>query len=104
MKMPKVKKKYCPKCKKHTEHKVSEAKKKTAGSRHTQSRGSKKRVRARGLMNKGNKGRLSRRPVGQRVMTGKKETKKSDLRFNCGTCKRVTPQRTGFRVKKVEFQ
>ena len=104
MKMPKNKKKYCPKCKKHTDHKVSEAKKKTPGSRHTQSRGSKKRVRARGLMNKGNQGRISRRPVGQRVMTGKKQTIKSDLRYSCGTCKRVTAQRTGFRVKKVEFQ
>lgn len=104
MKFAKTQKRYCPKCKKHIDHKVLESKKHTPGSKHTQSRGSKKRVRARGLNTVGNNGRLSRRPVGQRVMTGKKQTKKTDLRYECSVCKKHTGQRTGMRIKKVEFQ
>ena len=48
MKIPKTRNMYCRKCKKHTEHKVSEAKRKTMGSTHTQSYGSETRARKRG--------------------------------------------------------
>lgn len=103
MKFARARNRHCPKCKKHTEHKVVEAKKKTPGSSHPLSRGGKVRVRLRGLMHMGNKGRLSRRPVGQRLMTGKKQSKKTDLRFECSVCKKMTSQQSGFRAKKVEF-
>jgi len=47
MKIPKIIKRHCPYCKKHTEHTVSIAKKKGQGSVHTQSRSSFTRLRAR---------------------------------------------------------
>ncbi|MBS3158151.1 hypothetical protein J4206_02600, partial [Candidatus Woesearchaeota archaeon] len=37
-------------------------------------------------------------------MTGKKSTKKTDLRFECKECKKQHVQRYGFRAKKVEFK
>jgi len=64
MKIPKVIKRHCPHCKKHTEHTVSTAKKKGMGSVHTQSRGSYTRNRARGAWRgAGNQGRFSRKAM-----------------------------------------
>ncbi|MBI4144549.1 50S ribosomal protein L44e [Candidatus Woesearchaeota archaeon] len=103
MKFPKTRKRYCRFCKKHTDHKLLESKKKTPGTAHPLSRGGKFRLRKRGLMKFGNRGRLSRRPVGQRSMTGKKQSKKIDLRYECSVCKKMSVRREGFRVKKVEF-
>ena len=48
MKKPKIVKRYCPYCKKHVEHKVSSAKRRTPGSAHPMGYGSKKRARLRG--------------------------------------------------------
>jgi len=103
MKLPKLQKRYCAKCKKHTEHKTLESKKKTPGTAHPLSYGSKRRLRLRGGMKMGNKGRFSRRPVGQRVMTGKKQSKKLDLRFECSVCKKKGVQQQGMRAKKLEL-
>ena len=48
MKSKKIMKRYCNKCKKHTEHKVTQAKQSTRSSAHPLSRGSTKRLRRRG--------------------------------------------------------
>jgi large subunit ribosomal protein L44e len=102
MKVPKATKRYCPKCKKHTEHKVELAKKKTMGSVHTLGRGSRNKWRH--LEGMGNAGRYSRPPGGGK-MYGKKQTKKTDFRFTCGQCKKIwTSANAGIRLKKVEFQ
>jgi len=105
MKLPKEKNTYCKACKKHTSQKISIAKKKTHGSVHTQSHGqkgrAKKRGRCRGI---GNKGRYSRKAIGSRKMSGKKTSKKTDLRFTCKTCKKTSLQGKGERAKKVEFK
>lgn len=102
MKIPKLQKKYCPHCKKHTEHKVSQTKKKNASSL---SYGSKKRARKRGLARgAGNLGRYSKPAVSKFKMTGSKATKKTDLRYECKECKKVQTQRKGIRAKKVEFK
>ena len=104
MKLPKARKRYCPKCKKHTEHKVAASKKKGMGSVHTLSRGSKIRVQARGeWRGAGNQGRFSRPPVASRKRTGSKQSKKTDLRYECKECKKTFVQASGKRTKKLEL-
>ena len=103
MKLDKTRKRYCPKCKKHTEQKVELAKKKTVGSAHTLSRGGKKRAKLRGRLGKGSQGRYSKPPGGGK-MAGQKQTKKTDFRFQCKDCKKSTTQRQGIRLRKVEFK
>lgn len=103
MKLSKMRKRYCPKCKKHTEHKVMMSKQRTRGTAHPMSRGANVRIRARGLRRGyGNLGRYSKPPKPK--MTGKKLTKKTDLRFECKICKKMTAQAKGFRAKKIEFK
>lgn len=101
MKLPKTVNRFCPYCKKHTEHKISQNKKKAASSL---SHGSKQRARKRGkARGKGNLGRYSKPAVTQFKQTGKKITKKTDLRYECKECKKTHVQRKGFRAKRVEF-
>ena len=101
MKIPKIVKRYCKHCRKHTEQKVAQNKKHAPSSL---SRGSKyrarKRGRARGI---GNLGRYSKPAVTKFKRTGAKNTKKTDLRFTCTTCNKSMTQPFGFRAKKVEF-
>ncbi len=102
MKLPKNKKRYCPYCKKHTEHSVSPARKKTPSSL---TYGSKTRARKRGrARGKGNLGRYSKPAISKFKMTGKKATKKTDLRYQCRVCKKTHVQRKGFRSKRLEFK
>lgn len=101
MKIPKMVKRYCPHCKKHTEHKISQNKKKAPSSL---SYGSKIRARRRGkARGHGNLGRYSKPAVTQFKMTGKKQTKKTDFRYECKVCKKMHMQDHGIRLKKVEF-
>jgi large subunit ribosomal protein L44e len=101
MKKPKEMKRLCPYCKKHTIHKVAQNKKKSSSS---QSRGSKYRARERGLARgKGNLGRYSKPAVTKFKRTGKKGTKKTDLRYTCKECKKAHMQKKGIRAKRVEF-
>src|SRR3989344_8752011 len=101
MKIPKVMKRFCKYCKKHTEQKVAANKKKAASSL---SHGSKIRAslrgRARGI---GNLGRYSKPAVTKFKRSGAKNTKKSDLRYTCSVCKKMSNQPEGIRSKRVEF-
>ncbi len=81
---------------------MAESKRKTKGSAHTQSYGSKLRAKKRGQLGMGNQGRYSK-PAGGK-MYGKKQTKKTDLRYECSVCKKMHNQRQGFRIKKLEFE
>jgi large subunit ribosomal protein L44e len=102
MKIPKLKKRYCRKCKKHTEHKVSQAKKRTPGATHPLAQFAKKRAGfGKGTGNLGKYG--SKPPVSKFKMTGKKTSKKIDLRFECKECKKQSVQSKGIRTKKVEM-
>ena len=102
MKMPKLVNRYCPYCKKHTEHSVTANKKKNPSSL---TYGSKVRARRRGqARGKGNRGRYSKPAISKFKMTGKKSTKKTDLRYECKVCKKMHVQRQGFRAKKIEFK
>ncbi|MBS3176603.1 50S ribosomal protein L44e [Candidatus Woesearchaeota archaeon] len=101
MKIPKSIKRFCKKCKTHTEHKVSLSKKKPASSL---SYGSKVRARNRGkARGHGNKGRYSKQAVTKWKMTGKKATKKTDFRYECAKCKKISVQSQGLRAKRVEL-
>ena len=101
MKFPKTLVRYCKHCRKHGKHKVFQSKKRNASPF---TRGSKVRARLRGLaQGMGNKGRYSRKAVTQFKMTGKKVTKKTDLRYTCETCKKTAVQGRAYRAKKVEF-
>lgn len=101
MKMKKMIKRYCPFCKKHTEHKVTQSKKKNPGSL---TYGSKYRARKRGkARGYGNLGRYSKPAITKWKMTGKKATKKTDFRYECKVCKKSHAQKKGFRAKRIEF-
>lgn len=101
MKIKKAVKRYCPHCKKHTESKVRQNKKKNPGSL---TYGSKIRAKRRGsARGHGNKGRYSKPAISKFKMTGKKTTKKTDLRYECKECKKVHMQSSGIRAKRVEF-
>ena len=101
MKIPKLLKKFCKFCKKHTEHKVAPNKKRAASSL---SHGSKYRARLRGrARGVGNLGRYSKPAVTKFKRTGAKNTKKTDLRYTCSVCKKTVCQPYGLRAKKVEF-
>lgn len=102
MKIPKLIKRYCPYCKKHTEHKVTQSKRKNPSSL---TYGSKIRARRRGVARGlGNRGRYSKPAITKFKRTGKKSTKKTDLRYECKECKKIHVQKKGVRTKRVEFK
>jgi large subunit ribosomal protein L44e len=101
MKLPKTGKRLCKTCKKHTLHKVSQNKKKSPSPL---SKGSKVRAKKRGqAQGVGNLGRYSKPAVTKFKRTGAKNTKKTDLRYVCSVCKKMSCQASGIRAKKVEF-
>ena len=101
MKRPKKINKYCPFCKKHTEQEVSIAKKRDRGSL---KRGSLPRLEKRGSGTKGigNHGKYSRKAISAWKRIGAKTSKKSDLRYKCGVCKKSSVRSRG-RTKKLEL-
>ncbi|MHA2230956.1 MAG: 50S ribosomal protein L44e [Candidatus Hodarchaeales archaeon] len=82
MKIPATMSTYCPKCRKHSQHKVKIEKVRQRGG--GMSRGT--RVQARHVKGYGNKGRYSRKAISQRNMTSK-TSQKVDLRLECSECK-----------------
>ena len=105
MKVPKAVKRLCPKCKKHTEHKITQSKKKTPSSAHPMGYGSKKRMRKRGqARGKGNRGKISKGALTSWKRYGKKTSKKTDFRYTCKDCGKAHVQKKGFRAKRIEFK
>lgn len=104
MKRPKLVKRHCPFCNKHAEHKVSESKNRGRGKATPLSKFANARIMARGeRRGAGNLGRYSKPPIKSWKMTGKKQSKKQDLRFQCLTCKKSHAQKEGLRSKKLEL-
>ena len=102
MKLNKTRMRYCPFCKKHTEHKVSQAKR---GAPRSMTYGSKVRARRRGYARgAGNRGRYSKPAISKFKRSGEKLSKKVDLRYTCKICNKTHVQKQGFRAKKVEFK
>ena len=92
MKMPKTQKKYCPYCRKHTDHTVKK-----------EGVGRKRREMARGQR------RFKRKMKGfgsfpkSNPKDRQKPTRKLDLRYKCKECKKSHTVGKGFRVKKFEL-
>jgi len=101
MKKPKVMKRLCPKCKKHTEHRVFQSKKGAAG---TLTRGAKQRMWKRGLARGHGNTKISKGALSGWKRYGKKASKKTDLRYECKVCKKIHMQKSGIRAKRVEFK
>ncbi|HIH25155.1 50S ribosomal protein L44e [Candidatus Woesearchaeota archaeon] len=103
MKMPKSKRRFCPKCKNYTEQKVEMAK--VTGKRGSLSHGSIQRARKRGQgRGAGNKGKWGSKPaISKFKRTGAKISKKTAFKYTCKVCNKATQQSQGFRTKKVEF-
>jgi len=104
MKKPKVTKRHCPYCKKHTEQKVTESKKRGRSTVHTMTRFGASRLKTRGeRRGAGNQGKFSKPPVKSWKSTGKKLSKKTDLRYTCQVCNKGFVQKGGLRLKKLEL-
>ena len=102
--MPKLMRRFCPYCRKHTAHKVEVAKARTRSSARPLSRYSKSRTNARGLtVGMGNLGKYSMPPIKKRKMMNKKLSKKIDLRYGCQECGKMSQRSEGFRAKKFEL-
>ncbi|MCF7866271.1 50S ribosomal protein L44e [Candidatus Woesearchaeota archaeon] len=104
MKVPKSIKRHCPKCNKHTEQKVTESKNKGRSKSHPLSRFGSRRLTDRGeRTGVGNHGKFSKPAIKSWRRTGKKLSKKTDLRYSCAVCKKMSVQSEGKRAKKLEL-
>ncbi len=102
MKLPKTTKRYCPYCKKHTEHKISQVS--SGHKRGTLKRGSLQRARKRGRnRGYGNMGRYSK-PAVTKFKRKTKSTKKTNTMYTCQTCKKSHMQKKGIRTSKIQIE
>jgi len=103
MKYVKSKKNYCKKCKKYTDHKISQVK--TGTKRSALSHGSIQRARKRGLgRGAGNLGKYGSKPaISKWKRVGAKGSKKVALVMRCQVCKKASIK-TLKRAKKVELK
>lgn len=91
MKIPKNQKKYCPFCKKHTEHIVEEAKRRPRRQDTRSQRRFLRKLKGYGSFPKEN-------PKGR-----EKPTRKLDFRYKCTVCNKKHIIGEGFRSKKIEM-
>jgi large subunit ribosomal protein L44e len=102
MKVPKLVKRYCKYCKKHTEHKITQVS--SGGRRGSLRRGGKARVRMRGLnRGMGSHGRYSKPAMGK-WKRKTKATKKSNFLYTCKVCGKSIIQKKGTRASKITFK
>ena len=101
MKTPKSKKAFCKKCRKHTNHRVTQLK--TGIKRGSLKKGSLQRLEKRGSgrSGHGNKGKFSR-PSDMGKRYGAKGTKKATFKLTCTVCNTANIL-TLKRAKKVEL-
>lgn len=101
MKIPKIVMRYCPYCKRHTEHKVSDVS--SGHKRSALKKGSKERARKRGrARGHGNLGRWSKPPI-TKWKRKTKTTKKTNLLYTCQECKKSHQQKRGKRTSKLQI-
>ncbi|TAL47816.1 50S ribosomal protein L44e [archaeon] len=91
MKVPNKVRVFCPTCKKHTEHTVELAKKRTRRSTAQGQRRFLRKMLGYGSFPKEN-------PKGR-----EKPTKKVDVRYKCTVCSKKHMRGKGFRIKKFEL-
>lgn len=103
MKIPKIIKRYCPYCRKHTEHKVSVVS--SGKARSSLKRGAIARAKKRGLgVGKGNLGKWGSKPAVTKWKRKTKSTKKTNLLYTCKECKKSTSQKKGKRISKITIE
>jgi len=101
MKLEKTRKRYCPRCKKHTLQKVTISKRR----QNVHPLGSSGKIRRHFGKGYGNLGTHGSKPALTKFkMANKKATKKTDFRYTCPVCNKTTMQKAGFRAKKIEFK
>lgn len=94
--MPKEIKKYCPKCRKSTLHKVTQVK---TGKKRGALKAGARRYAAKTVGYTG----FPRPKPEKSKKWGVKLTKKVDLRYKCAVCGKMVARKQGFRIKKLEF-
>lgn len=100
MKVPKKTNRFCPFCKKKTEHKIKLVG--TGFQRGTLTRGSKSRAKLRGLARGiGNLGKWGSKPAQTKFKRKSKTTKKTNLMYTCAECKKSKYKKKGKRAGKV---
>ena len=103
MKIPKTIKRYCPFCKKKTEHKVTDVS--SGAKRGALKRGSIERAKKRGLgMGKGNLGKWGSKPAVSKYKRKRKTTKKTNLLYTCKECGKAHQQKKGKRTGKLQIE
>jgi len=101
MKKPKIIKRFCPHCKKHTDQKIEIVS--SGHKRGSMRRGGKARMQKRGLWRGfGGHGKYSKPAIGswKRKI---KNIKKTNLMFTCQTCKKSMGQKYGDRAGKFQL-
>ncbi len=97
MKLPKVVRRYCPYCKKHTEHKLIIVKKRKSSPLKKGERYRREKIRH-------GYGGFPYSIQRKRGRYKVKLSKKIDLRFECTVCKKQHVWRQGLRARKVEIK
>ena len=106
MKFPKEMRRFCKSCKKHTLHKVKIEKNKGKNKARPMSQFSQIRLKLRGLTTGlGNKGARSRGALNSWKRFNKKHSKKTDLRYICQECSKMSTSIGGIgRSKKFALE
>lgn len=103
MKFPKKRRRYCPYCKKHTEHKVVIVS--SGRQRSALKKGSIQRAMLRGRgKGFGNVGKWGSKPAITKWKRKTKGTKKTNIMYTCSVCNKSTVQRKGIRTGKVQLK
>lgn len=94
---------YCPYCKKHTLHKVSQLK--AGGKRGALKKGSLVRARKRGLgKGYGNLGKYGSKPAVSKFKRTVKGSKKANLLYTCSECGKKHVSEIPKRIKRLEIK
>jgi large subunit ribosomal protein L44e len=103
MKLPKETNRYCPKCGKHTKHKIDTAKQKSRSSSHPMSRGSMSRTKLRGERSgMGNLGRYSK-PAVKSWKRKTKVTRRMTITYKCSECGKMKGKKKSIRAGRIEI-
>jgi large subunit ribosomal protein L44e len=103
MKLPKKTRRYCPYCKKHTEHAIKTASQRSRSSARPMSRGSQSRTKLRGeRAGYGNLGRYSK-PAVKSWKRKTKVTRRLGIIYTCQNCKKSKPIKKAIRAGRIEI-
>lgn len=97
--MPRIIKRYCPKCRVQTEQEVIQTGR--GGKRGAMKAGQRLR-KDKVAKGHGDRGRYSKKPPKDRKRNAK-SNRKLDLRYKCKQCGKQNVQAKGKRIKKLEF-